>query len=645
MKTNVFDIEFVQTLQAIQDASINPSFKKVRVNNNEINVPYPYPSPTDWRDGWIYFLMIDRFNNPATPPKSEWNKIYNFHQGGTFKGIQQQLPYIASLGASAIWLSPVMKNSRPDSWAWNYHGYAIQDFLTVEGRFGSDSTSATAEKELIELIEEAHARGIYIIFDIVINHTSRVFDYVINGTERPDFKDKELLEQIMGGEPPVRWLNGFGFPRSDWENKLPSPAELSEDDAIWPSDLQRADFFRRRGEKISDVAAPGSFAKGDFGSMRQLVVEYNAEQYPEQNELRLKYGKAPVLNILILIHQYLIARFDIDGFRIDTVKYVDPDMVQIFGNAIREFALSVGKKNFFTFGEIYDNEETIANFVGRNSTRAEGYGIDAALDFPLFYKLPKVAKGDIGAEEIQEVFKKRKDAEEGLLSSHGEAGRFFVSFLDNHDLHERFNHPKTPQQQIVLGITVLFCLQGVPCLYYGTEQGLNGIQDDNGNVLQSKEAVREALWGKQPAAFDENHSLFKHIQYLSKVRKCNPALRYGRLYFREISGNGKDFGISEGQGGVLAFSRILNNKEVIVVANTNFNTPFSGFVLVDTDINKEGSRIKILYPNSGILREGATVQIVDEVRFYKKDAPVSVGKAACLFIEAAPMEVQILASA
>jgi hypothetical protein len=50
-----------------------------------------------------------------------------------------------------------------------------------------------------------------------------------------------------------------------------------------------------------------------------------------------------------------MAKFDIDGYRIDTVKYVDPDRVEQFGNAMREFALSIGKRNFFTFGEIYDD--------------------------------------------------------------------------------------------------------------------------------------------------------------------------------------------------------------------------------------------------------------------------------------------------
>ena len=123
------------------------------------------------------------------------------------------------------------------------------------------------------------------------------------------------------------------------------------------------------------------------------------------------------------------------------MKYVHPQMVEYFGNAMREFALSVGKKNFFTFAEVYDDEQAIAGFVGRNASEAGSFGIDAALDFPLFYKLPAVAKGLAPVETMRRVFEDRKAAEKDLLSTHGEAGRYFVSFLGNHDQKQRFQPP------------------------------------------------------------------------------------------------------------------------------------------------------------------------------------------------------------
>ncbi len=652
MKTDIFSNKVKHAVQEVVEASQNGFTKTVTVNGIEKSIPYPFPSPADWRDCWIYFLMTDRFNNPSAEPKSllnipplEWDAKYDFRQGGTFKGIQEQLDYIASLGANAIWISPVVKNFVPDSAAYTYPGYSTQDFLTIDGRFASDGTSETAEQELIDMVNEAHARGLYVILDIVINHATRAFDYKLNGTVTDSFSDEAILNGPLGDEPPIEWLDGSGNPRPDWLDNLPPAGALSPDDAVWPSDLHRKDFFRRRGSKISDTPGPNGFAAGDFGVMRQLVVEYTADA-PEQKPLRELYGRTPVLSILIHIYQYLIAQFDIDGFRIDTVKYVDPEMVEVFGNAMREFALSIGKKNFFTFGEIYDDEGTIARFVGRNSTQADGFGIDAALDFPLFFTLPGIAKGNTAAEALQNIFKLRKTEEKNLLSSHGEAGKYFVSFLDNHDQNQRFNHPLTPKEQVLLGVATLFCLQGIPCLYYGTEQGLNGAKDKEGNPdLNSLESVREALWGKKPVAFDRHNFFYKQVQLLSKLRRREPALRYGRLYFRKVSGNGQDFGFSTGAGGLIAFSRILNDREILIVANTNTTLSFSGSVLLDIDLNRSPKNMKVAYSNVNTEHLPVIpqpVKIIEQANIYEDGQLVDTAEVAALPVNLAAMEVQIL---
>jgi glycosidase len=624
MPTSIFDPGFAGEIAARQRARGGGATKTVTVDGQPRTIPVPFPSPGDWRDCWIYFLLIDRFNNPSAPPRGTWNRRFEFRQGGTFKGVQQRLGYLERLGARAIWLSPVLKNSKPN-FTYNYHGYEAQDFLNLDERFASDGTRATAERELAELVDEAHARGLYVIFDIVLNHAGRVFDYV-----RPEgvvsmFGDGGVMNAPLGQEPPIQWLNGFGFPRSDWQQTLPPPAQLSPDDAVWPVDLQRAEFFRRRGSKLGDTPDARGFVRGDFGDMRQLVVEYDAA-VPGQEALRATYGIRPVLSILIRAYQHLVARYDIDGYRIDTVKYVEPDAVETFGNAMREFALSIGKTNFFTFGEIYDDEKTIAAFTGRNGS-GEGFGIDAALDFPLFFKLPAVAKGFADVREIRSVFQARKDAEKDLLSSHGEAGRFFVSFLDNHDQHERIQHPATPRDQVTLALALLFTLQGIPCVYYGTEQGLAGTVDGAGRPdLSANESSREALWGKPPA-FDEAHAAFRAIRALADLRASEAALTYGRLYFRDVSGNGVDFGPSFGPGGVVAFSRILVDREVLVVANTGA-AAFDGSVIVDRDLNPPSRPMRVAFSNKGTTGTGRVRAIA--------------GPGAALPVVLAGSEVQVI---
>ena len=196
----------------------------------------PYPSPADWRDQVIYFLMVDRFDNPAAPPIHAPfdDPNYYCYQGGKFAGVQQQLGYIKSLGAGAIWLSPVLKNLpfEPGS----YHGYGIHDFLRAEPLFATNP--ANADVELRALVDAAHQAGLYVIFDIVLNHTGDVFAY--NGSSTAGFSSTPL---------PVQWRDASG-------NAVPQFADVAAianpplDAVVWPSELQKNQYFRRQGTPI-----------------------------------------------------------------------------------------------------------------------------------------------------------------------------------------------------------------------------------------------------------------------------------------------------------------------------------------------------------------------------------------------------------
>jgi glycosidase len=237
------------------------------------------------------------------------------------------------------------------------------------------------------------------------------------------------------------------------------------------------------------------------------------------------------------------------------------------------------------------------------------------------------------------VFVDRKAQEAELLSSHGEAGRYFVSFLDNHDQHERIQHPDTPPAQVLLALALQFTLQGIPAIYYGTEQGLHGtVAADGSPDLTANESSREALWGK-PNAFSASSTAFTHIQKLAHLRAEEPPLRYGRLYFREVSGNAQDFGHSFGAGGIVAFSRILVDREILTVANTGSHT-FAGAVIVDVDINRVPHQMRVAYSN--LLTTGtATVRRIENAAFHS-EGPVTSGIAAALDVVLAPGEVQVL---
>jgi glycosidase len=580
--------------------------RRVQIDGRAVDLSYPFPSPPDWRDQWVYFLMVDRFNNPNGAPRGTWNQPFGGYQGGTLEGVRRQLDYLARLGAGAIWLTPVLQNP---PWAdGSYHGYGIQHFLRVNPRLASNP--ADAEAELQTLIDEAHARGLYVIFDIVLNHAGDVFAYLK--------EDGSTANEAPWESTPYRiqWRDELGAPRPEWESAPPAGAPgLTPGGAVWPNELRRNGAFRRQGL--------GGESGGDFASLKELITA--------DEETR---------RTLILIHQWVIARFDIDGFRIDTLKYIEPEFARVFGNAMREFALEIGKKNFFTFGEVYDNEETIARFIGRHALdRGDLTGVDAALDFPLFYLLPAFAKGFVPPAEIVRMFERRKEVQAGIVSSHGEASRYFVTFLDNHDQSQRFRfedqtNPLRFDDQVTQGLACLFALQGIPCIYYGTEQGLCG--RGGGDA-----AVREALWGR-PGGFDVTHPLFGAIETIAGVRATRPALRYGRQYFRPVSGDRRTFGISSSAPGVLAISRVLNEDEVVIIANAGANDPVSVSVIVDANLHSPGDRLRVLYSNKSQANPPEPVERLSGVRVHEVDGATGFGPLHAIRVDLQPSEVQIL---
>ena len=581
--------------------------RSVQVDGRTVSLNTPFPSPADWRDQWIYFLMVDRFNNPNGAPQATWNQPFGGYQGGTLEGVRRRLDYLARLGVGAIWLTPVLQNP---PWAdGSYHGYGIQHFFRVNPRLASNP--ADAEAELQALIDEAHARGMYVIFDIVLNHAGDVFAYVKD--------DGSTANETPWRNTPyrIRWRDGQGAARPEWEQAPPAGAPgLTPGGAVWPNELRRNGAFRRQGL--------GGEGGGDFASLKELITA--------DDEIR---------RTLILIHQWIIARFDIDGFRIDTLKYIEPEFARVFGNAMREFALEIGKKNFFTFGEVYDNEETIARFIGRHALdRGDLTGVDAALDFPLFYLLPGFAKGFAPPADVARMFERRKEVQAGIVSSHSEASRYFVTFLDNHDQTQRFRfedqaNPGWFDDQVTQGLACLFALQGIPCIYYGTEQGLSG----RGG---SDAAVREALWGK-PGGFDVTHPMFRATETIAGVRAARPALRYGRQYFRPISGDRRTFSISPFAPGVLAMARVLNDDEVIVIANAAANNGAAVSVIVDANLHKPGDRFRTLYSNKAQANPPEPVERLTGVRVDEVDGSTGFGPLHAIRVDLKPSEVQILA--
>ncbi len=120
-------------------------------------------APPGWaQDAVIYQIFVDRFAKGETgaPVQEGWLRSGALEDfaGGNLQGVTARLPYIADLGVTAVWLTPIFA-------AASYHGYDTVDYTRVDPRFGS-------EADLHRLVDEAHGRGLRVILDFVANHTS-----------------------------------------------------------------------------------------------------------------------------------------------------------------------------------------------------------------------------------------------------------------------------------------------------------------------------------------------------------------------------------------------------------------------------------------------------------------------------------------
>jgi glycosidase len=520
----------------------------------------------EWREEFIYFLMLDRFHDgrPRTaaggPARRSGIKVPdNAFYGGTLKGVAANLDYIAGLGCTAIWLSPVFGNNEGA-----YHGYNIRNYLDVDPHFGT-------RQDLVDLVRAAHAyrrdgrpHPLRIILDVVINHSGDNWYYP--GGYSYDYCDDQV------------------FPLGGWR---------SEDYPL-PRDLRNADYYHRRGNITS-----GGWDRiperlnGDLVGLKDFANDDDAVG-------------SEVINALIRIHAYWIRETDVDGFRVDAIKHMGALACSRFCSNIREYARLLGKRDFFLFGELALPDDDVVNrYIGPNTSARDDatvfFGIDSVLDFPL----AEGRYGDPGQRPLRDVLTgragpetlfNRLEAQRRRALNRGELGRYLVSFIDNHDSFwqpGRIGSGGTTEAQIVACIGFLLCALGTPCIYYGTEQGFDGAGGDND--------IREAMFDRDRPEIDllnRDCGIYKAIAAIAEAVRGSAPLRSGRMYYRQISADGEHFGFPYGSTYTLAFSRLLYPAEVLVAFNVSAEAR-NDCIIVDAGYQGEGERMDFVYGGEG----------------------------------------------
>lgn len=419
----------------------------------------------EWADSRvIYQLLTDRFGGSSETTCSNLGDFC----GGTWKGITEHLDYIADLGFNAIWISPVNQ-------AASYHAYDTLNFYQRFDKFGSDA-------DLKALIQAAHEKDIWIMFDVIANHVG------------PN-----------GGSP----------------------------DQVTP--FNKAEYYHPKCE-ITDWNNQTNVEMCRLSDLPDLMQE-----------------NIWVKNTLVQWISDLANDYGIDGIRIDTIPEVPIWFWQSFAPAAGVYSL----------GEVFNgNVDYVANYANNG-------GIGGTFSYPMKFTLDNVFGRSQSCYNIRTMLDSMS-----IFKNPDYLG----SFLDNHD-NPRFLSFQSDWQKLKNAVTFSLFAQGIPVVYYGTEQGFNGAQDPY---------CREPLWTTN---YNKEHELYKWMAPIVNYRKSKSfrELEHIERYVNDVfyafsrgstfialtnKGSGNDVQINityhpYQDGDKLC--RIDDKTDIIIVESTGFN--------------------------------------------------------------------------
>jgi len=443
-------------------------------------------TPFVWEGANLYFLLTDRFNNGDTSNDVNFErtkktaKLRGF-KGGDIKGITQKVKegYFTDLGINAIWMTPIVEQihggtDEGTGMTYGFHGYWTKDWTKIDPNFGT-------KEDLHELVEEAHARGIRIVLDAVINHTGPVTK-----------KDPVWPEEWVRTDPQCT------FDSYEHTVKCTLVANLPD---------------IRTENNINTELPP------------QLVEKWKAEGRYEQEikELdeffkRTGHPRAPRFYIIKWLTDY-ITEFGVDGYRADTVKHTEAYVWEEFKEAC-DYAFSEYKKNnpkkvlddtnFYLVGEVYN--------YGVSTGQEYDFGDKKVnyFDPPSFHSLInfdfKHNSKDLGYDAL---FRLYSDTLKGPLKDFGT-----LNYLSSHDDGSPFDAVRKKPFETA---NKLLLSPGTSQVYYGDESSrsliISGTEGDA--------TLRSMMNWDSIAKRKRTKEVLTHWQKLGKFRANHPAVGAG----------------------------------------------------------------------------------------------------------------------
>lgn len=452
-----------------------------------VETPEVVEIPFIWEGANLYFLLIDRFNNGDTSndfnfDRSEKTGKLRGFEGGDIKGITQKVKegYFTDLGINAIWMTPIVEQihggtDEGTGVSYGFHGYWAKDWTKIDPNFGT-------KEDLHALVKEAHARGIRIVLDAVINHTGPVTE-----------KDPVWPEEWVRTDKQCSY--------EDYENTISCTLVANLPDI--------------RTESNNNVELPP-----------QLVEKWKAEGRYEQevkelNEFfeRTGHPRAPRFYIMKWLTDY-ITEFGVDGYRVDTVKHVEEYVWEEF-KVECDYAFAQYKKQnpekvlddnpFYLLGEVYN--------YGVSSGQEFDFG-DRKVNYfnpPSFQSLINFEfKYNSKDKNYEELFKHYNTILNDELKGFGT-----VNYLSSHDDGRPFDAQRKKPFETA---NKLLLSPGTSQVYYGDESSRSLIVEGT----EGDATLRSMMNWDSIAKRQHTKDVLTHWQKLGQFRAKHPAIGAGK---------------------------------------------------------------------------------------------------------------------
>ncbi|WP_430466851.1 alpha-amylase family glycosyl hydrolase [Winogradskyella ouciana] len=443
-------------------------------------------SPFVWEGANLYFLLTDRFNNGDTSNDvnfgrtKETGKLRGF-EGGDIKGITQKVKegYFTDLGINAIWMTPIVEQihggtDEGTGVTYGFHGYWAKDWTKIDPNYGT-------KEDLQELVKEAHAKGIRIVLDAVINHTGPVTE-----------KDPVWPDEWVRTDPQCKYDN--------YENTVTCTLVANLPDI--------------KTESNEDVELPP-----------QLVEKWKAEGRYEQEikELdaffeRTGHPRAPRFYIMKWLTDY-ITEFGVDGYRVDTVKHTEEHVWQEFRKEC-DYAFNEYKKNnpdkvlddnnFYLVGEVYNygiSGGQMFDFGDKKVNYFEPESFHSLINFEFKWNSKEM--------DYESLFKRYSEVLNNDLKDYGT-----MNYLSSHDDGSPFD---ASRQKPFETANKLLLSPGTSQVYYGDESARSLIVEGTVGDATLRSFMNWDSIANQP----RTKEVLTHWQKLGQFRANHPAVGAG----------------------------------------------------------------------------------------------------------------------